>query len=157
MQIRIYTDGACRANGTKNALGGWAYAIIYNDELRLEEWGNEKETTNNRMEMMAVVEALKNFTDLDEEIVVCTDSAYIHNCMKQKWYVNWQRNGWVNAAREPVKNKDLWEQIIPYFSNKIFKRLSLTFSLTLSSRKGSDPTTRFKLSASIASERVFLD
>ena len=117
MQIRIYTDGACRANGTKNALGGWAYAIIYNDELRLEEWGNEKETTNNRMEMMAVVEALKNFTDLDEEIVVCTDSAYIHNCMKQKWYVNWQRNGWVNAAREPVKNKDLWEQIIPYFSN----------------------------------------
>lgn len=117
MQIKIYTDGACRANGTKNALGGWAYAIIYNDELRLEEWGNEKETTNNRMEMMAVVEALKNFTDLDEEIVICTDSAYIHNCMKQKWYVNWQRNGWVNAAREPVKNKDLWEQIIPYFSN----------------------------------------
>ena len=119
MKIKIYTDGACRANGTKNALGGWAYAIIYNDELRLEEWGNEKETTNNRMEMMAVVEALKNFTDLDEEIVVCTDSAYIHNCMKQKWYVNWQRNGWVNATREPVKNKDLWEQIIPYFSNPL--------------------------------------
>lgn len=119
MQIKIYTDGACRANGTKNALGGWAYAIIYNDELRLEEWGNEKETTNNRMEMMAVVEALKNFTDLDEEIVICTDSAYIYNCIKQKWYVNWQKNGWVNAAREPVKNKDLWEQIIPYFSNPL--------------------------------------
>ena len=117
MQIKIYTDGACRANGTKNALGGWAYTIIYNDELRLDGWGNEKETTNNRMEMMAIIKALKNFTVLDKEIIVYTDSAYIHNCMKQKWYINWQKNGWVNAAREPVKNKDLWEQIIPYFSN----------------------------------------
>lgn len=119
MQIKIYTDGACKANGTKNALGGWAYTIIYNDEVRLDGWGNEKGTTNNRMEMMAVIEALKNFVDLDKDIILYTDSAYIHNCMKQKWYVNWQKNGWVNAAREPVKNKDLWEQIIPYFSNPL--------------------------------------
>lgn len=119
MQIKIYTDGACRANGTKNALGGWAYTIIYNDEVRLDGWGNEKGTTNNRMEMMAVIEALKNFVDLDKDIILYTDSAYIHNCMKQKWYINWQKNGWVNATREPVKNKDLWEQIIPYFSNPL--------------------------------------
>ena len=119
MQIKIYTDGACRANGTKNALGGWAYTIIYNDEVSLDGWGNEKGTTNNRMEMMAVIEALKNFVDLDKDIILYTDSAYIHNCMKQKWYINWQKNGWVNATREPVKNKDLWEQIIPYFSNPL--------------------------------------
>lgn len=129
---KIYTDGSCKGNGKKDAVGAFAYVIIGEgedgEEIIAEYADAYRNTTNNRMEMMAVIKALEKLeiiTSLEEEketlfanSAIFTDSAYIHNCLKQKWYVNWQENGWVNSSKQPVKNKDLWERIIPYF-NKI--------------------------------------
>ena len=79
----------------------------------------EHNTTNNRMEMKAVISAYEAFAAKYGNIPVqiYTDSAYIHNCMSEEWYKMWAKNGWVNSQKEPVKNKDLWEQIIPLFQN----------------------------------------
>lgn len=108
----IFTDGACSQNGTWN--GGWSYCVVSADnELLYSKSGFEKNTTNNRMELTAVVESLKwarknkvsNFT-------IVTDSAYISNCFKNKWYKAWKSNGWLTSKKEPVKNRDLWEYVI---------------------------------------------
>lgn len=115
--IKFYTDGSCKGNGKKEAVGGWAYVILKNDEKIYEESGYEKNTTNNRMEMLAVINALEKFGCLEGHAEIYTDSAYIHNCIEQKWYINWQNNGWVTASRTPVKNKELWERLIPFFDN----------------------------------------
>lgn len=118
--IKIYTDGACKANGKKDAVGGWGYVIFHDSEEApaKEGSGGEKNTTNNRMEMLAVINSLAECPE-NERIIVYTDSAYIHNCMKQKWYKAWLSNNWVNASRQPVKNRDLWEKLIPYFENPL--------------------------------------
>lgn len=117
--FNIYTDGACKGNGQIHSRGGWGYVILNTEDKNyfIENSGNEINTTNNRMEMIAVINALLNFSKKEEKINIYTDSAYIHNCIKQKWYYTWKNNGWINSKKEPVKNKDLWEQIIPYFDN----------------------------------------
>lgn len=119
---KIYTDGSTKGNGKKFSFGGWAYAIYDKDDnLITYNSGAETDTTNNKMEMTAIlkgIEAVKalNF-DNNESIGVeiFTDSAYIHNCYKDKWYIGWKKNGWVNSKKETVKNKDLWEELIKYF------------------------------------------
>ena len=75
-------------------------------------------TTNQRMELAAALNALKvvwPMCEVFDDIEICTDSAYLHNCVTQKWYVNWQSNGWKNSKKQPVANQDLWEQLVPYF------------------------------------------
>lgn len=100
--IRIYTDGACSGNPGP---GGWGALILDGDE-ETEMFGGESNTTNNRMEMMAVIEGLKA-TEAAGDVVLYTDSQYVKNGITG-WIHGWKRNGWKTASRKPVKNKDLW-------------------------------------------------
>ena len=108
--ILIYTDGSCDMNKKDSGTGGYA-AIIYKNKLPLFISGYAEKTTNQRMEMMAVITSLEYITE-PSAITLCTDSAYIYNCIEQKWYVNWRKNGWINSKNEPVANKDLWERML---------------------------------------------
>jgi ribonuclease HI len=81
---------------------------------RKEIYGGEKNTTNNIMEMKAIIEALKLLKTYEIPVEIYTDSAYISNCMNQKWYEKWIKNGWKTANKKPVKNKELWMEILKY-------------------------------------------
>ncbi|PIQ61393.1 MAG: ribonuclease HI, partial [Bacteroidetes bacterium CG12_big_fil_rev_8_21_14_0_65_60_17] len=105
--VTIYTDGACSGNPGP---GGWAALLIYNDKERVLT-GAEPETTNNRMEMMAIIEALRVLRE-PVRAHVHTDSAYVVNAFDQNWIDNWMRRGWKTAGKKPVKNKDLWLALI---------------------------------------------
>jgi ribonuclease HI len=103
-KITIYTDGACSGNPGK---GGWA-AVIIEDENEKTISGSEMLTTNNRMELLAVINALKEVSSV--EIDIYTDSKYVKNGI-ESWIKNWKINGWMTAAKQPVKNKDLWLEL----------------------------------------------
>ena len=117
--FHIYTDGACLGNQTDNGIGGWGYVILNNDLAKFKESCNcSKDTTNNRMEMQAVINAMKDMLEYkDELIVIYTDSAYVCNCINQKWYANWRINGWKNSKKNPVENKDLWVSILELYES----------------------------------------
>lgn len=116
---KIYTDGSTRNNGGQKAYGGYAYAVIVNDTLRIANSEGCINTTNQRMELTAALEGLKKVKEEDfSSITVYSDSAYLINCYQQSWWENWQKNGWLNSKKQPVANQDLWEQIIPFFKNK---------------------------------------
>ena len=104
--ITIYTDGACSGNP---GIGGWGVVILEkNKENRLLNGGNYN-TTNNRMELTAAIEALKYFED-KQTITLITDSKYVKDGI-QSWIQNWKKNGWKTAAKKPVKNKELWIEL----------------------------------------------
>jgi ribonuclease HI len=105
LPIVVYTDGACSGNPGP---GGWAWATA--DGSRSGS-GGEPLTTNQRMEITAVLEALRALAD-GAPIEVVSDSIYVVNCFRDKWYVRWQANGWRNAQRKPVANDDLWRPLI---------------------------------------------
>jgi len=102
--IKIFTDGACSGNPGP---GGWGVLII-DGATRIEMHGGESETTNNRMEMRAAIEALK--ATGDAPVVLHTDSQYVKNGINT-WIHGWKRNGWKTASKKPVKNKDLWQEL----------------------------------------------
>ncbi|VAX07972.1 Ribonuclease HI [hydrothermal vent metagenome] len=103
--VEVFTDGACKGNPGP---GGWGALLRYNGaEKRL--CGGEAETTNNRMELLAVINALKTLKR-DCRVLVTTDSQYVKNGITQ-WISNWKRKGWKTASRQPVKNQDLWKQL----------------------------------------------
>ncbi len=104
-EVNLYTDGACRGNPGP---GGWG-VLLRCGEAEKELWGGEKATTNNRMELQAVIEGLAALTR-PSSVTIVTDSQYVKNGMMQ-WIHNWKRNGWKTAARKPVKNADLWQQL----------------------------------------------
>ena len=106
--IIIYTDGSCDSNPGGN--GGYA-AIIFKDHKPIKISGYEPNTTNQRMELMAVITALEYFTD-KQSILLFTVSAYVCNGYNKKWYENWKVNGWKNSKGEDVANKELWERLI---------------------------------------------
>ena len=103
--IKIYTDGACKGNP---GVGGWG-AIIMQDEKNIELFGGENETTNNRMELMAVIMALKEISS-NLELTVYTDSTYVQKGISE-WIKNWKVNNWRSSSKKPVKNKDLWIEL----------------------------------------------
>jgi ribonuclease HI len=103
--VEIYTDGACSGNPGP---GGWGAILRYKTEER-ELSGFAPLTTNNRMEITAVIQALSALKE-PCNVKIYTDSQYLKNGITQ-WIRNWKRNGWLTAAREPVKNKDLWESL----------------------------------------------
>ncbi|WP_031481476.1 ribonuclease HI [Maridesulfovibrio frigidus] len=107
-KVIIYTDGSCLGNPGP---GGYGAVLLFN-EHRNEISQGYKRTTNNRMEMRAVIAAL---SELKEpcDITLFTDSQYVKNAFTKRWLANWQKNGWKTAAKKPVKNKDLWQQFIP--------------------------------------------
>lgn len=113
-KIVIYTDGACSGNQNKENIGGYGAVLMYKDNKK-EIFGGEINTTNNRMELKACIEALKALKRRDIPIVVYTDSAYLCNCINQKWYEKWRTNGWINSKKDPVENKELWQELLDLF------------------------------------------
>ena len=105
-KVIIYTDGACSGNPGP---GGWGAILMYKDAKK-EISGGCKQTTNNVMEITAVVEALKCLK-VESDVQVYSDSAYTVNAFKQGWIYNWLKNGWKTSGKEPVKNKELWQEL----------------------------------------------
>ncbi len=103
--IEIYTDGACRGNPGP---GGWG-ALLISGKHRKTLHGGEPDTTNNRMELMAAIEAL-NALQGPSSVTLHTDSKYVMDGMNE-WLPNWKQRGWKTAAKKPVKNKDLWQAL----------------------------------------------
>lgn len=101
--IQIYTDGACKGNPGP---GGWG-AVICGDSGEYHISGGEKHTTNNQMELIAIIKALESVGAPNVDITLYTDSEYVQKGITQ-WIHNWKRNGWRTANRQPVKNQDLW-------------------------------------------------
>lgn len=123
--IKIYTDGSCKNNGSTNAAGAYGYIITQHNNIIKKFVKKEYQTTNNRMELMAIITALYETDFLNDNIEIYTDSAYIHNCITQQWYIKWLNNNWKNSKKQPVKNKDLWEKLIPFIqkNNLTFKKV----------------------------------
>jgi len=103
--IKIYTDGSCLENPGN---GGWA-AIIIDDGKKTEIKGSKKNTTNNQMELLAPIEALKKIPK-GSEVQIFTDSKYVKSGITE-WIHNWKKNGWKTSDKQPVKNKELWEEL----------------------------------------------
>jgi ribonuclease HI len=104
--ITVYTDGACSGNPGK---GGWGVVILENNKDEIFLNGGDNNTTNNRMELTAAIEALKHYQNR-EDITLITDSKYVKDGI-QSWIQNWKKNGWKTAAKKPVKNKELWVEL----------------------------------------------
>ena len=113
--IKIYTDGSCLKNPGN---GGWAAIICTKDEMKKIS-GSEKDTTNNRMELMATINALKEVNS-DDLIEIYTDSKYVKNGITD-WIHNWIKNNWKTSNKEDVKNKDLWVQLYDLNKNSKIK------------------------------------
>jgi ribonuclease HI len=103
--IEIYTDGACKGNPGP---GGWGAYLRYGEHEK-ELFGGEAHTTNNRMELLGVISALAALTRACE-VTIHTDSQYVKNGI-ETWIHGWKKNGWKTAAKQPVKNEDLWKQL----------------------------------------------
>ncbi|MFC3873139.1 ribonuclease HI [Neisseria musculi] len=103
--VYLYTDGACKGNP---GAGGWGVLLRYGTQEK-ELFGGESATTNNRMELTAVIEGLRALKRRSS-VEICTDSQYVKNGM-EKWIHGWKRNGWKTAAKQPVKNEDLWREL----------------------------------------------
>lgn len=109
----VYTDGACSGNPGP---GGWGWAVPSGPSAS----GGERQSTNQRMEMRAVYEALQTLLEADDaagrtasgNVRVVSDSTYVVNCFKQRWWANWERNGWRNSQKQPVANQDLWKPLV---------------------------------------------
>ena len=106
-EVILYTDGACSFNPGP---GGWGCVLICGEEMK-EMSGACEDTTNNRMELQAVISGLSALTQ-QCKVDIYTDSAYVCNAFQQKWIGNWVRNNWVNSKDEPVANKDLWKKLL---------------------------------------------
>ena len=106
-EVIVYTDGACSGNPGP---GGWGALLIWRGKKR-ELTGAEPESTNNRMEMRAVIEALKALKR-PCHVKIHSDSALIVNAFKQGWIENWQKRGWKKANKKPVENQDLWKEML---------------------------------------------
>lgn len=108
--VQIYTDGACRGNGKENTIGAYGIVFLYNNTKK-EIKKSFRDTTNNIMELSAVIDALGMLKE-SCNVELFSDSAYVINAINQNWLKNWQKNGWKTASKEPVKNKELWEKLI---------------------------------------------
>lgn len=105
-EVTIYTDGACSGNPGP---GGWGAILMYKDAKK-EISGGKKDTTNNVMELTAVIEALK-LLKYPCKVSLYSDSAYVVNAFLQKWIFGWQKNNWKTADKKDVKNKELWQEL----------------------------------------------
>lgn len=110
-EVLMYTDGACSGNPGP---GGWAYLLESNGRKK-EGSGGDPLTTNNRMEMKAIIEGFRALKT-PCRVTVCSDSALIINAFKDRWIDNWQSNGWKKSDKKPVENRDLWEELLAAMS-----------------------------------------
>lgn len=117
--IMVYTDGACSNN--PGGPGGWAATINHSDRYDIIS-GYDVSTTNNRMELTAVVEAIKYLKKKGyTNIVINSDSAYVVNAINKGWIYNWASNGWKTKAKSSLANSDLWNTLYNYITNKVLK------------------------------------
>ena len=107
-KVTIYTDGACSGNPGP---GGWAAILEYNGHFK-ELSGGERETTNNRMELMGVISALKALKE-PCEVELYSDSKYVIDALSKGWAISWRSKGWIKADKKPALNVDLWEILLP--------------------------------------------
>jgi ribonuclease HI len=125
MKIKVYTDGACSDNPGP---GGWGAIFLLDDELKSIS-GHESKTTNNRMELMAIVETLRTIVNELYENTGCklyelySDSAYVVNSVNGGWINRWLFNGWKTTRGEDIKNKDLWKEYIQYVEECMDKNI----------------------------------
>ena len=105
--VSVYTDGACSGNPGP---GGWAWAVAPDGVPSAS--GGAARTTNQRMEIQAVLEALRALGGTPGVIEVVSDSTYVVNCFRDGWWKNWLARGWINSQRKPVANRDLWEPLV---------------------------------------------
>ena len=118
-EIVIYTDGGCKGNP---GIGAWAFVMYSGDKFVTEQSAGVKYTTNNQMELTAVIVALRSCLKVNpEKIVVNTDSQYVKNGITT-WVHNWKKNGWKTANKKPVKNKELWIEL-----DKLNSQLNVTY------------------------------
>ena len=122
-QLEFYTDGAF---SSRTEMGGWGAICVENNIIIDKQSGYEPYSTNNRMELTAFLSALENIDTIETtqtKVIIYTDSAYIANCINQKWYSNWMSNGWRTSDRQSVKNQDLWTRIVALYikNNARFK------------------------------------
>lgn len=113
MDLELWTDGACSGNPGP---GGWAAILVAREvdgaiAKQVELSGGDPATTNNRMELLAVIEGLKALKG-PSEVTIHIDSTYVMDAIVKRWYVGWQKRGWKTAAKTPVKNRELWEQLL---------------------------------------------
>ena len=105
--VYIYTDGACSGNP---GVGGWAAILIYN-EFRKEMSGADAMTTNNRMELSAVINGLKALKE-PCRVILTTDSKYVCDAVTKGWAKSWQKRGWIKSDKKPALNSDLWQELL---------------------------------------------
>ncbi len=106
-KVTIFTDGACSGNP---GIGGWGVVLVYKG-IQKELSGYDKSTTNNRMELFAVIQGLRALKERCE-VELCTDSQYVADAFNKHWIEAWQAKGWKNSAKESVKNVDLWQALL---------------------------------------------
>ena len=107
-KVDIFTDGGCSGNPGP---GGWAYVVLSDGKMISYSSGGEAQTTNNRMELSAVIHAIEDVSLLGvDSITISTDSQYVKNGITT-WINSWKRNGWKTASKDPVKNRELWEEL----------------------------------------------
>lgn len=113
--IEIYTDGSCNQ---KIGTGGWSFFILENGKEKIKKSEPEIDTTNNKMEMLAVIKAFEELEKIEFfepiSVTVLSDSAYVVNGFVQDWISGWLKNGWINSKKEPVANKELWQCLIDF-------------------------------------------
>lgn len=120
--IEIFTDGSSTKNGS-----GFGYVVLKDGTKIYEKSEHFKDGTNQAMELSAAIAGCKYSDTIreddfgQEQIIIYSDSAYLVNCANDKWYVTWLNNGWKNSKKEDVANKDLWQQLLPYFTNPSFE------------------------------------
>lgn len=120
-KYEMWVDGSTKNNGQEDTYGGWGVYCLKDGEYEVSWNGGSYDTTNQRMELTAAVEATKMFhrnKGKEDRLVIYTDSAYLYNCWKEKWYKKWAEKKWLNSKSQPVANRDLWELLIPFFKDK---------------------------------------
>ena len=111
-RLVVFTDGSCKGNPGP---GGWAWAVAPDGEPHGA--GGDPATTNQRMEVRAVIEALRALAPDGRPVEIVSDSTYVVNCFRDGWWKKWERNGWKNAKRQPVANDDLWRPLVELVRN----------------------------------------
>jgi len=154
--IRAYADGGCRGNGRTGNIGG--YGIVLEWKGRTREFSEGfRETTNNRMELLAALDALRlilaipGYAGLPVELT--SDSKYVIECFEKSWYAGWRRKGWKTSAGKPVKNRDLWEPLLEAKEGLEVRGAEVTFTHVLG-HKGHPQNERCDELANLAMDGI---
>ena len=133
--VNMYTDGACSGNQNEQNVGGWGCILEYAGREK-ELHGGEENTTNNRMELCAPIAAFAALKEKGLRVRVFSDSSYLVNCFRQGWYRNWQKNGWKTSKKQPVENRELWEQLLALTEGQTCEFYLVKGHLKLTDRDG---------------------